>query len=503
MIDNLQYFHFIRPLWLLALPVTGVLWAIIRRRDRADGTPPPGIAPHLAAVLQTALGRSGRIQPNDGVMLGVVLMALAAAGPSWTRAPNPLLSGSAPLVVALKITPSMENTDLAPSRLDRARFKLRDLVSERAGGRTALLAYAGSAHQVAPLTQDANILRPLLESLSPEIMPVAGDAPGLAWQMGLDILSTSEIPGAVLFVLDDFNPADAAALAANTDPRQAVFFLIAGPQDLALPHLDQITGARVQHMTADSSDLQQIERWLDQAYVAALAGDDRLKWQDRGWWLAWPAALLSLAWFRRGWTMRWAVALLLLPALMPQSVQAAGWKDWFFTPDQQGQMAMDDKEFSQAADLFEDPMRKAHALMKSGRYPEAAEIFARIDDYEAAMGEGMSRIRNREYRPGIAAYERALTLRPGDPNAKHNLATAKEILNYIEGTRAQSDTGEDSGIGADDIVFDNEAERGADTEIRAETEEELPQTADQWIDSIDTDMGSFLRLRFLQDGQSK
>ena len=35
------------------------------------------------------------------------------------------------------------------------------------------------------------------------------------------------------------------------------------------------------------------------------ADDPDAQWTDQGWWLLWPAALLSLLWFRRGWTMQW------------------------------------------------------------------------------------------------------------------------------------------------------------------------------------------------------
>lgn len=503
MSELLAYFHFLRPVWLAALPLIVVLWVAVRRTERSRAQLPAGIAPHLAAALQVSPQAQRRLTPVDGVLFGTALLALAAAGPSWTRVPNPLLAGTAPLVVALKVTPSMEDPDLAPSRLERARFKLLDLVQSRAGGRTALVAYAGSAHRAAPLTEDANILKPLLESLSPQVMPVNGDAPAAALEEAADILSAAQLPGAVLFVLDDFNPADTAAFTALDRDGPAVFFLIAGPASLTIPQLNQIPGARIIHMTPDDADLSRIEQWLDQAYVEALAGDDRLKWADRGWCLALPAAFLCLIWFRPGWTMRWALAAALVPLLSAPQAQADGLRDWFMTPDQQGQLAMNRKEFAAAADSFTDPHRKAHALMKSGQYVAAADIFARTDSYDAAMGEGISRIRNREYREGIAAYERALTHRPGDADAQSNLATAREILEYIETTREQSDTGEDTGIGADDIVFDNEDGRGTDTDMEAAEEDTAPQTADQWIASIDTQMGDFLRLRFLTDTGGK
>ena len=78
---------------------------------------------------------------------------------------------------------------------------------------------------------------------------------------------------------------------------------------------------------------------------------------------------------------------------------------------------------------------------------------------------------------------------------------ADDAGDYLETAREQSDTGEEAGIGADDVVFDNESGRGADTQIEVSEEEAAPQTAEQWLQSIDTDMGDFLRSRFLLDNQ--
>ena len=109
----------------------------------------------------------------------------------------------------------------------------------------------------------------------------------------------------------------------------------------------------------------------------------------------------------------------------------------------------------------------------------------------------MALIRNRQYRPAIAAFETALARRPDYPKARNNLDVARAVLEFVETAREQSDTGEDTGIGADDVVFDNEANRGADSSIVVPKEDTAPLTGDQWMSAIDTDMGDFLRSRFL------
>ncbi|KUJ85504.1 hypothetical protein AVO45_00455 [Ruegeria marisrubri] len=496
-LDALSALHLLRPWALLLVPVILLLWWRVRNPRGQGAEQPSGIAPHLAEALTVGKASAGRIQPIDSAALALVLLTLAAAGPTWSRVPNPFLSQTAPLVVAIEVGSSMENPDVPPSRLERARFKVMDLVERRAGANTALIAYAGTAHRAAPLTDDPNILKALLEGLSPEVMPRDGDDATAAMRMADAELARVETPGAILFVLDGLNSVDLPAFNERGETDPPVMVLFVAPETAPLGALENLAGVEVIRMTADESDLDRIERVAQSAYRAALLGDDRLEWEDRGWMLAWPAALILLLWFRKGWTTRWGLALGIALGLLGPQRARADVIDWFFTPDQQGMMAYRDKQFAKAGELFADPMWRAYSKYRAGQYADAAEIFARIDTAEAAMGEGMSHMKNREYRAGVAAFERALEIRPDYAEAQHNLEVSRYIVDYIESAREQSDTGEESGIGADDVVFDNQAQRGAETQQQYQEEGPDFQTADQWMRSVDTDMSDFLRTRFL------
>ncbi|MEV8465634.1 VWA domain-containing protein [Fluviibacterium sp. DFM31] len=503
-LDALAALHLLRPLWLLALlPIAGLWWRA-RRGTATTNAPTRGIAPHLAEALTVGNTGRRRVLPIDGVVACLVLLTLAAAGPTWSRVPNPLLAQTAPMVVALEVSRSMEAPDLPPNRLDRAKFKILDLVERRAGARTALIAYSGTAHRVAPLTEDPNILRSMLESLTPEVMPEEGDNATAALTLAGAELAKSETPGAILFVLDELSEADLSAFREVQARETPVLFLVAAPEGSPRSALDQLDGATVVQLTADDTDLKAIDSAAASAYRAALLGDERLDWDDRGWMLAWLAMPLLLLWFRRGWTMRWALVVGLATGLTAPGPAQADVVDWFFTPDQQGMRAYRDTRFSDAAGLFQAPMWRGLALFRAGQYPQAADLYSRLDTPEAAFAEGMARTRNREYRPAIAAYEKALQLRPDFPEAEWNLAVTRAILEFVEIAREESDTGEETGIGADDVVFDNEANRGADTQTDFTEEDAAPefQTTEQWMRSVDTDMGDFLRTRFLQENSA-
>ena len=497
MLDSLAAFHLLRPLWLMALVPVVLIWWQVRPRKAAGDTVADGIAPHLARALTVGFQDGRRIYPIDGVALALGVLVLATAGPTWSRVTNPLLAQTAPLAVVLKVTPSMENTDVQPTRHKRASFKILDLIERRAGARTALFAYAGSAHRVTPLTEDPNIVKSYLSGLDPAIMPSEGDRADQALTLATAELARSETPGAILFVLDDLNPANLAAFNTDAVNRPPVIFLVVAGQGVQLPLLDQVENASVVRISPDDADLDRIERRVLSAYRAALLDDINQDWEDKGWLLAWPALLLFLPWFRRGWTMRWVFAVMLV-GFHGAPAQAEGWKDWFLTPDQQGRLAFEDKRFSDAADLFQDTEWRAHALLRAGRYDEAAEAYGFIETSEAANAEGLALLRNRKYRDGVRAFEKALERNPDNATVQSNLTTARAIVAFVESTQLASDTGEESGIGADDTVFDNETGQGAEMEITAEAVDGPPAglSPEDWMRAVDTQVGDFLASRF-------
>jgi Ca-activated chloride channel family protein len=491
-----QYFHFLRPWWLALIPVVLLLWWRMRAQATTRQAPTEGLAAHLAAALTVGGVGMRPVVVADGVGAIMILISLAVAGPSWSRVPNPLVAQTAPLAVALEVSDSMLQTDVPPSRIERAKHKILDVIAGRAGGRTALIAYAGSAHGVVPLTEDPEVLKPFVEGLSPEVMPSKGQNATAALELARAALAAEDTPGAILFVLDDLDRADLSGFedgAAKPGPR--VLFLSIGGSESALDELARVPGAAVVRATADRSDVAEIERRVASAYRDALARDERQKWDDRGWMLVWPAALLLAFWFRRGWAMRWILVLgAALSSTAGGPAHADGIVDWFLTPDQQGRLAYEDKAFGEAGELFEDPMWKGTALYRAGKYLDAAAVFARLPTAEAAVGQGLAYLKGREYRKGITAFETALEREPDHAAAARNLEIANAILAYLERVREQSGT-EEGSEGADEVVFDKEAKGGTDTVITGATKMKM-ESAAQWMRTVDTRTADFLRIRF-------
>ena len=329
--SSLAAFHFLRPLWLLGLLLVVVVWWLARRVDGLKMKRYAYMAPHLQDAL-TVNRRAGRgFRPADMTAAMLACLVLAAAGPAWHKEPSPWFAETAPLIIAIEVSDSMRSNDLLPTRLDRARFKIQDLVARRTGSRTALIAYAGSAHVVLPPTKDAEVLETFLQSLDPAIMPEAGHNAGTVLPLALELLGSRQAIGTILFVNDGFDAGDGTVLAdfaAMPDaPALAawVFGTAAGGVAL-LPDGSAARDARGARLDTgiDSARLRDIAGEADLPVVRAGSGDGDIRqilryvesnlrqaddpdavWRDEAWLMLWPALLLTLLGFRRGWTMQW------------------------------------------------------------------------------------------------------------------------------------------------------------------------------------------------------
>lgn len=178
-----------------------------------------------------------------------------------------------------------------------------------------------------------------------------------------------------------------------------------------------------------------------------------------------------------------------------QAVASGSFAALWLTPDQQARLLYDDLDFRGAFERFEDPAWKGVAAYDAGLYQEAATAFGRIPTAEGFFNRGNALMKGREYGNAIAAYEQAVAEAPDWSEAQDNLALATYTLDYIEASREQSDTGEQTEIGADDYVFDNTRDRGVEIEITQESTIEL-QSAEKWMRSVNTETSDFLRTRF-------
>lgn len=170
----------------------------------------------------------------------------------------------------------------------------------------------------------------------------------------------------------------------------------------------------------------------------------------------------------------------------------------WLTPDQQGRRAFEAKQFSDAADIFEDPMWKGTAAYASGRYIEAADAFGRLPTAIGFFNRGDALVKGREYVQAPPSFEQAVAEDPSWSEAAENLELTRYIIDYLERTREASGTESDGTIdelGADEYKFDASADAGTEVRIDKDTVVQA-LSAEKWMRTVDTETGDFLRSRF-------
>ena len=294
-------FVFLRPLWLLAaLPAALLWWALLRRADPAQawrGLVAPHLLPHLIGGGETR----ARFAPVHLLLAGWLVATIAVAGPSWKHEPAPFADDTAALALVVKVSPSMLTDDTQPTRLARSVQKIHDLLAARGAAKTALVAYAGSAHVVMPATTDAAIVELFAQSLDPKIMPSEGDAVAAAFALADQALAQAG-GGSIVWIADAVAPAEQNALArwrsASRTPVRLLAPLPAGPELDSLRAGARAADADLVQLTSDDADVRVLAR---ASKFAPAASDGAARRADGGYWFAPALALIALVFFRRGW----------------------------------------------------------------------------------------------------------------------------------------------------------------------------------------------------------
>ena len=459
MMEQFAEFHFLRPLWLLLLLAIPLFW-VLRHRGRADaGAWRSAIDPHLLPYLIERIDAgSGRA----GIVLAALLWTLASlalAGPAWEREPMPLYRNQAARVLALELSSTMMAQDEKPSRFERARYKLVDILERSRDYQTALIGYAGEAYVAAPLTDDIGTVRNLVDALDPTTMPVGGNHAAAAIAEAQQLIQQAGLHRGDIIVLAD--SADASAVAAARKARAAGLVvsvlgvgspagapvalaggdflkddngnvIVAKRDDASLAAVAEAGGGRYAPMSADAHDIDAL--LVDRAAAAAAANASdaassgelaaSARWRDRGPWLLLLLVPLAAFAFRRGWLMSIA---LVLAAPSPRA-DAASFKDLWMRPDQQAAAALADGDAKRAAGVARSPDWHGSASFRAGDYESAATDYAEVGNADGAYNEGNALAKLGKYDEAIAAYERALKLSPDMDDAKANKAAVEEWM---------------------------------------------------------------------------
>ncbi|EMN6208454.1 VWA domain-containing protein [Vibrio vulnificus] len=540
-------FHFLRPEWLLAfVPMLLLLW--MRWREESAASWKAILPTHLRQVL--TIGEHGwrKQLPLKLLVVNVTLAIIICAGPTWQRQASPFGEDKATMLVILDNSNSMLQNDLPPSRLVRSKQKIRDLLVARKGGSTGLVVFAGSAHVAMPVTQDSKVFDPFLAATTPEIMPIEGKFAEKALPL-IDQQLQGQAGSSVLLVSDGVNPATIDAYEAYfAEKPYQLLILAAGnsnvvsdtPLDLgSLNKLANATGGRLVQTSVDNRDIETLNRYVERNMQ--LNGDSSMPWQDMGYPLLLPIAIIMMLWFRKGWLVQWCLVVTLstslfaTPNAMAETVSLSvertaqpkmmtvwekteqWWWDLWLTPDQQGQRWWNQGQYLQAAKHFNDPLRKGTAYYYAGEYALAHSAFLTMqnDPSDEAKDLGLynaatALARQREY---LAARNLLRSLADKETlssklraDVEHNLRVIGGIVEEINRTSA-SQAGSTDGPEESIELGDNpQTAEGVDEQTVAKMmlKETLNANeilgsdalADKWLKRVEADPKYFLAAKF-------
>tara|TARA_R110002167_G_scaffold242290_1_gene447620 strand:- start:36294 stop:38366 length:2073 start_codon:yes stop_codon:yes gene_type:complete len=481
--------HFIRPEWLLGFIPVLILSALFWRKHSQQSAWKQYIAPHLSQLLISQTVEKSH-QPKWLLIASWIIAVIALSGPALNKQNLPVFATEQGRVLIMDMSQSMYATDLSPNRLSYAKFRATDLLNELKEGETGLIAYAGDAYTISPLTRDSDTILNLLPTLSPDIMPTKGSNLAAALSLAEKLLAQGgHVSGDIIVMTDgisaqQFNQASSALnsryrlsimafgskqgapirLADGQLLRDSSNEVVVAKTDYGL--LQKLTqqhqGILVPAQT-DGSDVSTLTNWLatdGKATETELAGET---WQDLGPYLAMLLIIPMLMSFRQG-----LLTLMLSPSLLfatamtfslanSHPAQASVWQDLWKTKDQQAQSAFEQGEFSQAAETFENPQWQASAQYKASNYQQALEGFEQDSSAQGLYNQGNALMQLENYQEAINRYQQAIDLQPSFTEAQQNLEVAKKRQKQQENTdqqneskQDQSDNGQQSDQSSDD-----------------------------------------------------
>lgn len=451
-VDAITAFHFLRPWWLLLIPVLAlIIWWLKQQRHYHTGFE-QWIDAQLLKHLRVGQNTHSPL-PFYGLAIIWLAATLALAGPTWKQLPQPVHESESALVIILDLSPSMMARDNKPSRIVRARLKIKDLLSQRKDGLTALVVYAGESHIVTPLTDDTRTIVNLLSTLEPGLLPIPGSNIEMALTMSQQLVLDSGLKTATFFVVTDgIDPSASRTVQSVIGDGIDLYILGVGTEkgapiptkdgflrdednqlinvqrnDATMRAIANASNGTYLPLQADDKDINLVVNHLSKPLHDESRELERNidQWHEFGptlLLLLLPLAALS---FRRGYLL--SVLFLLIPLGSPEPAYAWSLQDLWLTPDQQGKESFEQQDFDNAQQQFSDPRWQGSAAYRNRDYEAAAKAFSQGDSATDHYNRGNALAQSGKLDEAIAAYDKALERQPNMADAIENRRLVQQL----------------------------------------------------------------------------
>lgn len=158
--ENVSAFQY---LWLLPLVIVVGFYFERRARKKMEGA----IGGRLYPFLSSSVSTKKRKLKTFLQILTLLFFILALARPQLGQSQQQVKSEGVEIIFAVDVSESMMAEDVKPSRLAQAKAELSRLIDLMPGNKVGVVAFAGSAALLSPLTNDPGAVKMYLESLEP------------------------------------------------------------------------------------------------------------------------------------------------------------------------------------------------------------------------------------------------------------------------------------------------------------------------------------------------
>ena len=453
MITDLNQLHFIRPLVLLLLPIVlFIIWRLLANHSK-DGGWSKICDPHLLDAIKTTTGQKGSkwkwlLWPIS------IITIISIAGPAFRKLPTPVIKNQSALIIVLDVSKSMLADDIKPNRLERAKYKINDILAKRKDGQTALLVYAGDAFVVTPLSDDTETISLMLKAINPNIMPVQGSRVDIALHKSQELLKQAGyLSGDVIVISDSVNSSQAESIAEDLVKNRIYTSVLAiGTEDgapiptekgfvkdksgnIVIPRIDVYSmkkfaasgHGRFSKITGDSSDIEYLlPKIVDNNNQNSEQEDvfDTEKYIDEGPWLTLLLIPLFALLFRKGLLLS---MFLVIGLQAPQPTLAYEWSDLWLNADQKAAKQIENGDIEEAFNTAKSDSWKATAAFKNKKFQQAQQLFddGTADGY---YNKGNAMAQSGELEGAIKAYDDALKINPDDEDTIYNKKQVQQAL---------------------------------------------------------------------------
>ncbi len=500
-------FHFLRPhmLWLL-IPAAVLLYFWLNNTSRQDGWQ-QSCDPELLQAMQ--IQSASKATRWTWLYWPITLLTvLALAGPAVRQMPVPMVKNQSALIVALDVSKSMLSDDLKPSRLQRAKFKIQDLLENRKDGQTALVIYSGDAFVVTPLTDDTETIVSLLDVIDPSIMPVSGTNTLAALDKATDLLTQAGVnKGQILLVTDSIDMYKTEdRLSEINDAGITIHVLAVGTAEgapiptnqgflkdlrgqIVIPQVDygslqkaaQLGQGRFSVLSNSVSEDQLYEvspskgsdNETEGAFFEEQGGE---KFIDDGPLLALLIIPLLVLLYRRGILMVLCVGFM----LNSETSYALSWDDLWLNNDQQAYRQLETAP-ADAYNQAENKQIKAAAAYKKQDFNAAKNLYPEngqsLNDY---YNRGNALAQTGDFENALESYAEALTFDPEDEDTLYNKKIVEQALQQQEQQQQNQENQEsEENQDSEQNQQDQQQQESSEQESSEQERQEQQQQAEQ------------------------